>query len=241
MLVRRLGIVGIVACGMGLLAASLATPGDASARLRGIDVSNYQPSVDWRAVRRSGRRFAFVLATDGPSFTSPTFASQYHGAKAAHLIRGAYHFGRPGSGTAKGQAARFTALAGNTHDGATLPPALDMEPNPHPPACYGFTARHMVSWIRVFLAEVHRRTGRVGILYTGPGFWQSCTGNSRAFTHHHLWTADYGVSTPHSYGGWAHWTFWQHSSTGHVPGIAGNVDVDLFRGDGRRLHALAAG
>jgi len=234
---RKLGIV-FVACAICSCLAGFASA-RGSTRPRGVDVSNYQPSVDWRAVRNSGRRFAFVLASDGPSFTSPTFRSQYRGAKAAHLIRGAYHFGRPGSGTAKAQADRFTRLAGTTRDGVTLPPALDMEASPHGPACYGFSPRRIVSWIRIFLAEVHRNTGRVGILYTGPGFWQSCTANSTALNHHALWTADYGVPTPHSYGGWPVWTFWQHSSTGHVPGIPGNVDVDLFNGSGSRLHALA--
>ena len=76
MRIRRVGIVGLLACGLSLAAASGIAQGRAT-RLRGVDVSNYQPSVDWGAVRRSGRRFAFVLATDGPSFSSPTFRTQY--------------------------------------------------------------------------------------------------------------------------------------------------------------------
>jgi GH25 family lysozyme M1 (1,4-beta-N-acetylmuramidase) len=30
---------------------------------------------------------------------------------------------------------------------------------------------------------------------------------------------------------WPMWTFWQHSHTGRVPGITGNVDLNLFNGD----------
>ena len=35
---------------------------------------------------------------------------------------------------------------------------------------------------------------------------------------------------------WSSWEFWQYSSTGSVPGISGNVDLDVF--DGTLLELL---
>jgi GH25 family lysozyme M1 (1,4-beta-N-acetylmuramidase) len=32
-----------------------------------------------------------------------------------------------------------------------------------------------------------------------------------------------------------HWTFWQHSERGAVPGIHGHVDLDLFNGNARNF------
>ena len=37
------------------------------AQPKGIDVSSYQPDVDWDAVRKSGVTFAYIKATEGTS------------------------------------------------------------------------------------------------------------------------------------------------------------------------------
>ena len=39
---------------------------------------------------------------------------------------------------------------------------------------------------------------------------------------------------------WSDWTFWQDSSTGMVPGISGNVDLDQFNGTLDDLHKFVA-
>ena len=41
------------------------------ARLNGIDVSGYQPNVNWATVKANGVSFAYIKATEGTSkFTS---------------------------------------------------------------------------------------------------------------------------------------------------------------------------
>ncbi len=236
---RRRVVAGLALVAVAVAASVGADSAVAATRVKGIDVSNYQGDVDWSKVKASGRRFAFVLATDGTSFTSPTFPSQYRGARRAGLYHGAYHFARPGSGTARGQARRFIGVVGKSITRRTLAPVLDMEVNPNGSSCYGLTAEQMISWMRKFFAEVRRLTGRKGIIYTGPGFWRSCTGNTRALRTYPLWTAEYGVSRPQSFGGWETWTFWQTSSTASVPGVNGDVDSNVFNGGIERLRALA--
>src|SRR5262249_22791906 len=66
--------------------------------LKGIDVSNYQGKIDWQAVKKSGVVFAFAKATEGVDFVDKSFAANFKAMKAAGIIRGAYHFARPGRG-----------------------------------------------------------------------------------------------------------------------------------------------
>jgi GH25 family lysozyme M1 (1,4-beta-N-acetylmuramidase) len=61
----------------------------------GLDVSEYQPSVNWQQQWNMGARFAYIKATEGNYYTNPIFTSQYSGARGAGLIRGAYHFANP--------------------------------------------------------------------------------------------------------------------------------------------------
>ena len=242
---RHLRLVTAALAATAVLAAPAGQPARAELQAQvtqtpGVDVSNFQGAVNFRRVKASGRAFAIVLATDGTSFTSPDFRSQYRGAKAAGLIRGAYHFARPGRSSAASQANRFLDVVGGTRDGVTLPPVVDLEFNPNGSACYGLSARQTVAWVKAFLARVKARTGRNAIIYTGPGYWNQCAAGSRAFSASHpLWTADYGVSRPHRYGGWSVYTIWQYTSSGSVPGISGRVDLDRFNGSRARLRALA--
>src|SRR5687767_2297024 len=59
----------------------------AMARVRGIDVSHYQPKVDWDAVKASVS-FVFIKATDSTGVVDSRFTSHWSGAKKAGLPRG---------------------------------------------------------------------------------------------------------------------------------------------------------
>jgi hypothetical protein len=112
----------------------------------GIDVSHYQPNINWSKVAAAGIKFAYMKATEGtsrsPSFPSkylylayflaaykdPKFSSHYLGAYKAGIIHGAYHFARPSSSSGIAQANFFLANGGNwSKDGKTLPGMLDLE------------------------------------------------------------------------------------------------------------------
>jgi lysozyme len=62
----------------------------------GIDVSHHNGEVDWFAVARSDVKFAYVKATDGHGFVDPRFGQSWAQMREAGLLRGAYHFARPG-------------------------------------------------------------------------------------------------------------------------------------------------
>src|SRR2546423_8695762 len=105
-------------------------PGAAAATYaKGIDVSNWQGSIDWLQVASDGYTFAFAKATEGTGFTDITYAVNRSGTQGLGVRIGAYHFARPeGSGDAAlaasaiAQADRFVDVA--QPRAGDLPPVL---------------------------------------------------------------------------------------------------------------------
>lgn len=110
---------------------------------------------------RSDERFAFVLASDGSSFISPTFTAQYSGAKDAGLFRGAYHFARPDKSGPKMQADRFIDIVGYNKDGSSLPPVWTWKTIPTAPNATSCPAR---KWSHGFIGSFARSgSGPIGM------------------------------------------------------------------------------
>lgn len=238
---RRAGAIA----GCGVLAVMAAgqlavSPAAAASAVLGLDVSDHQPSVNWSKVASAGAQFAYVKATEGTGFVNRDFAAQYDGARAAGLIRGAYHFARPNKSGGAAQASYFVAHGGGWRsDGRTLPGALDIEynPTPHGAECYGLSQRAMVSWIASFDGTYKALTSVWPVIYTTTGWWAKCTGDYGGFARQDpLWIARYGAAAGTLPAGWSTYTFWQYASAGKFPG-----DQDIFNGSSSQLLKVAAG
>jgi GH25 family lysozyme M1 (1,4-beta-N-acetylmuramidase) len=222
-------------------AGGAAPPAGITATTPGIDVSHHQGSINWTSVRNAGIQFAFIKATEGTGFLDSRFGTNYVNAYFAGVIRGAYHFALPDRSSGAFQA-NFLASNGGawSADSRTLPAALDLEGNPYGPFCYGRSQASMRSWIQSFLDQYRARTGRHAVIYTTTSWWQTCTGNwSGPWQTSPLWIARWASSPGTLPAGAPFWSFWQYTSTGSVPGVAGNVDRNDFNGDRSRLIALA--
>lgn len=186
--------------------------------IRGIDVSDYQPNINWRSVASAGISFAIIKATEGRSFVAEVFPRYWRETKENGLIRGAYHFFRPASDVRQ-QAENFLRTV-KLEDG-DLPPVLDIETTDGVDA---LTIRErMAQWLTILEEE----TGILPIVYTYPGFWDSL--GSRGFTDHPLWIAHYtNAPQPIIPGAWNSWIFWQYTDRGQLYGVPGNLDVNLF-------------
>lgn len=195
---------------------------------QGIDVSDYQPNIDWTTVANNGIVFVYIKATEGTSYISPSFSSRYTGATNAGLIHGGYHFAYPDKSSAAMQANYFLAHGGGwSADGITLPGALDIEYNPNGVECYGLTASEMITWIKDFSNTYHAATSRYPVIYTTTDWWSSCTGNSASFASDNpLWIADWSSTLRTLPARWAYASFWQYADSGPNPG-----DADLWNGD----------
>jgi GH25 family lysozyme M1 (1,4-beta-N-acetylmuramidase) len=206
----------------------------------GIDVSHWQGSINWGSVAGSNR-FVYMKATEGLTYRDPNFNSYYSGSYNAGMIRGAYHFATPNSSSGAAQADYFVSHGGGwSADGHTMPPMLDIEYNPYGATCYGLSTGAMSQWIADFSNRVQALTTRWPVIYTTTNWWNQCTGGNAGFgANNPLFIARYASSVGALPPGWGFYTIWQYSSTGSVPGVSGNCDVDTFNGSADRLLALA--
>jgi len=198
--------------------------------VEGIDVSRWQGTIDFARVKAAGKRFVIAKASEGRYYRDDAYGRNRSGAMGVGLAFGAYHFAHPDttSGDATLEADNFIAAAGLRH--GMLRPVLDLESG----ASLGTT--RLQAWVKTWLGRVYSRVGVRAMIYTTPKFWQSYMGNTTWFAlngYRVLWVANWGVSSPSvPASNWAGrgWTFWQYSNCGKVPGIAGCVDLDRFRG-----------
>src|SRR3954464_4864737 len=195
--------------------------------VEGIDVSHFTGVIDWRQVQASGKSFAFIAASTG-LIEDPDFDSNYASAKAAGMIRGAYHVFLPNVDPAA-QANLFLTKVGPLGPG-DLPPTLDVE------VSGGLTALAVRDAIGTWVAIVEQTTGRKPIIYTGASFWQTI--GTPNFSTEILWVANLGGACPNIPSTWLVWTFWQYTNA-FVPGIAGPVNLDRFNGSFEDLGILA--
>lgn len=193
-------------------------------RVHGIDVSRWQGDIDWRRARAGGVSFAFIKATEGGDVADPKFADHRLGAKRAGVRYGAYHyyyFCR----TPTEQARWF--IRNVPRDGNSLPHVLDMEWNHQSKTCKrkpdGRTVRHEAD---VFLDILESHYGKRPIIYTTPDFYKD-TGIGRM--RETFWLRSVAGHPREVYPG-QRWTFWQYTGTGVVPGVSGQVDINVFAG-----------
>lgn len=209
----------------------------AAARLpiHGIDVSKWQGNIDWREVRRSGTRFAFIKATEGGDHLDEKFNANWMAAANAGVPRGAYHFVywcRP----AHEQAAWFIQHIPN--DPSALPPVLDVEWNGHSRTCPRKVAPEVArEKMRVMLAALERHTGKRPIIYTDITFHKEVLEGTNEFDRYPFWLRSVAAEPQERYVD-RPWSFWQWTTTGRVPGIRGDVDRNAFAGTEAEWNAF---
>jgi GH25 family lysozyme M1 (1,4-beta-N-acetylmuramidase) len=198
--------------------------------LEGIDISHWQGTVDFTQVAGAGKRFVIAKATEGIGWTDVNWTKYRDAAQAAGLAVTGYHFARPdGNPTQpKEEADWFVSQLGL--QAGMLVPALDLE------RAGTLSKAELTAWVQAWLDEVYALTGVRPMIYTSPAFWRNALGDTRTFADQGytvLWIAHWGVnapSVPASNWGGHGWTFWQYTSSGTVPGIGGNVDLDRYNG-----------
>jgi lysozyme len=209
-------------------ATPIPTPTPAWTCVTGLDVSNWQGTIDWSQVAAAGYKFAFLKASEGGWYVDPTYVANRLGANAFGIIIGAYDFAQPSMtpGQAEAEADFFVNLA--TPQAGDLVPVLDLE------TTNGLSPVNLQTWVTHWLYEVYARTGQRAAIYTSPSFWTNAMGNPTWFAQNGFplwvahWTAATSPTVPAASWLGLDWTFWQWTSSGSVPGISGRVDLDRF-------------
>lgn len=199
---------------------------------QGMDVSHWQGTIDWNAVKQFGIVFAFIKATEATRYVDPDFHTNFSKAKEVGIYRGAYHFARPGSSSGEAQAQYFLSVLSQQADFGELPPVLDLEDNG------GLTPQELSAWVNAWAAKVATVVSKTPILYVSPYFANTYLDSS--LTTLTLWVANWDVVRPQDMSQWQDWVFWQYTSKGSVNGIVGDVDLDVYAGTAEALRSRFA-
>ncbi len=197
----------------------------------GIDVSHYQGTINWAQVSAAGKTFAYIKATEGVSYTDPSYSTYLTNGSSAGVIMGSYHFARPETNTAVNEANYYLSVAGSSIGTNRLPPALDLEDPPSGTALTSyFSSVALTAWAQTWMSTVQNATGIAPVIYTSPSIAAYLNSSLNGYK---LWIANPGTSAttpPSNIGVWTTWAFKQYSWTGTVSGISGSVDLDVFNG-----------
>lgn len=184
----------------------------------GIDISKWQENINWKQVKDSGIEFAIIKAggSDDGFYTDPTYEANYKNAKAVGMPVGAYYIVGPYCVSKEdgiADAKRFLKmLEGKTFE---YPVYIDLETTS--PATKSGTTDAVLAFCQTMEAAGYF----CGIYASDISGFKERLELSRLKTRA-LWVASYGSMPKYvsSYG------IWQKSSTGRVPGIVGDVDLD---------------
>jgi lysozyme len=226
-----------IALAAGTLSAAAALPVQAKTQvcpgpvmLDGIDVSYWQQNIDWAKVKAAGKKYAIMRATHAMKVDTK-FDFNWKECHAKGLHCGVYQYFEPAEDPIV-QADLMLGMMGKLQPG-DLPPVIDVE------STTGANPTQLATAVTKWIAHVEKATGVKPIIYSGAYFWEGNV-KSNAFAAYPLWHPQYTTaSCPTIASPWTNWHFWQHSSTGSVSGISGNVDLNRWNGTAADLAGFA--
>ena len=189
--------------------------------LKGVDVSNWQPNINYQALKNAGVEIAIIKATEANYYKDPYMEKHYNGCKSVGIKVGFYHFFRCNV-DAKTQAQYFVNyIQGKSYDVKLV---LDIE------STEGQSKSTITNMARTFLEEVQRLTGTQPMIYTYTSFANSYLDSSLAC--YPVWIAQYSPLNPNpcslcdSNG----WDGFQFASDGLIANSGyTNLDINEFK------------
>ncbi|MDO5402731.1 MAG: glycoside hydrolase family 25 protein [Eubacteriales bacterium] len=207
--------------------------------VRGIDVSQWQADIDWRAVADSGIKFAIIKCAGrgygtGSLYEDPYFTKNIQGALANGIQVGVYFFSQATTvGEAYEEASMTVNLIKNYN--ITYPVAIDYETG----SGYRINSVSMADKTKICktFCDVVKSAGYSPMIYTCKSDFYNEIDTAQLAAGYKIWMAQYfykyyGTGVDYQYGDdlpgfdWGY-QMWQYTSTGTVPGISGNVDMNL--------------
>ena len=194
----------------------------------GIDVSTYQGSVDWDAVKAAGTDFVIVRAgyrgySEGGLATDSNLATNVAGAKAAGLKVGVYFFSQATT-EAEGKEEAEYVLDLIKDLGVTGPVVFDTEYYTDPKDARGniVSRENRTLATKAFCSTV-ADAGYTPMIYASTR-WLVMGINMDELTDYKLWYAAYSNEPLID----LEFAIWQYSNTGSVSGVSGDVDVNIM-------------
>lgn len=199
--------------------------------LQGIDVSEHQGTIDWQAVAEAGYQFAFIrvgfrgYGKAGTLVEDSMAVENLQQAQAAGLHVGTYFFSQALN---EEEAAEEAALSVSVIEKSGVEPDLPLMYDPEiikddDGRANDITRDQVALNTAAFRETVETSsTCRVDIYSNLP--WEHNYFDTDTMNRYEIWYADYEPLPQTPY----HFTWWQYTNEGTVPGIEGVVDLDLW-------------
>lgn len=193
----------------------------------GVDVSVFQGDIDWEQVKAAGYEFAILrigyrgYGEEGTLNADEKFEQNLENARKAGMDVGVYFFSQAVNEEEAKEEADFVLehLQGQE---LQMPVVYDPEHILEDEArTDGVTGEQFTNNAETFCKTV-KEAGYDAMIYSNM-LWEAYELNLEKLSDYPIWYADYEAlpQTPYRF------CMWQYSSTGNVPGIEGNADLDI--------------
>ncbi len=194
--------------------------------LLGVDVSAWQETVDWQQVKDAGMDFAIIRiggrgTTEGGLYSDSYLQANYEGARAAGLKVGGYFFSQAITAEEAVEEANYALelIRGLELD---MPVVYDWEYVDETCRTANLDARTLTDCTKAFCRTIED-AGYEAMIY-----FNKDQSHKQMFldelTAYPFWLASYTTQLDYPY----KIDMWQYTDTGSVPGIEGNVDMNLL-------------
>ncbi len=228
--VARIVTLAILLCLMILMQTQLVHA--ASKPIQGIDVSQWQESINWKKVKKSGIEFAMIGTgrfKDGVATPDPAFTTNIKGALNAGVNVGVYHYLTATTVSDAEKAANYVLSLVNGYK-ISYPIAVDIEDD-----IYKSLSKKKRTDLVIAFLDVIVEAGYYPAVYASDDYFVNSLDTSRLEKKGYdfwvaAWTKD-PVTTPMA--------MWQYEvgKSGSVSGISTDVDMDYSYKDYASIYA----
>lgn len=189
----------------------------------GIDISKHNGTVDWNAVKNAGVEFVILRcgyrgSASGVLVEDEKFRTNIKGATAAGLKVGIYFFSQAVNEMEAVEEASLTLSLIKGHK-ISYPVYIDVEAANG--RADGLSAAERTKVVKAF-CETVRDSGYTAGVYSNKN-WFAEKMDTGAFGNYRIWLAQYTESPTYT----GRYEMWQYSSRGTIPGIKGDVDLNI--------------
>ena len=199
-----------------------------SGKFKGVDVSKYQGNINWNQVKASGIEFAIIRVGyrgygTGALVEDPTFRQNIRGATAAGLKVGLYFYSQAvNEAEAVEEASMVLRLCSGYN--ISYPIYFDTEKVAGDTGRADNISRSQRTANAVAFCETIRNAGyRAGVYSYASWFYNQL--NIANLSQYSIWIAQYRDNLTFDY----NYDIWQYTSSGRVPGIPNNVDMNVSK------------
>lgn len=197
---------------------------NSSSGIMGIDVSKWNGTINWTAVKNSGVNYAIIRcgyrgSTTGALIEDPKFKANIQGATAAGIKVGVYFFSQAVNEV---EAVEEASMVLNLVKGHKLsyPIFIDVEPSGGRADGLDKNTRTVV--VNAFCKTIQNGGYTAGI-YANKTWFESKM-NTAALSGYKIWLAQYAAAPTYKT---TRYDMWQYTSKGKINGINGNVDLNI--------------